>query len=61
MKVGDLVKWKPDLPVSWPQSYGIVVEIINSYTVGVVWFGSDCVYQEPIDNLEIIDGKGRSG
>ena len=50
MKIGDLVRWVPSLPIELGEepSYGIVTEIINSYLVGVLWAGSDFIYMESI-------------
>ena len=57
MKVGDLVKWKPSLPITWVPNYGIVVKVINKYLVGVLWLGCEYIYQEPIEKLEVINEK----
>jgi len=57
MKVGDLVKWKPNLPMMWDPNYGIVVKIINECLVGVLWIGCEHIYQEPIDKLEVMNEK----
>tara|TARA_Y100001963_G_C6588538_1_gene356870 strand:- start:176 stop:352 length:177 start_codon:yes stop_codon:yes gene_type:complete len=55
MKVGDLVKWRPNLPIMWKSEYGIVIEMIDGYLVGVLWAGSDFVYMEPIRDLEVVN------
>ena len=57
MKIGDLVRWVPSLPIELGEepSYGIVTEIINSYLVGVLWAGSDFIYMESIGNLEVVN------
>lgn len=54
VKVGDLVRWKPDIPLMWPPNYGIVVMIIDEYLVGVLWSGCEYIYKEPIKQLEVI-------
>ena len=61
LKVGDLVRWKPHLPFIYDSEFGIVVEIIDEYMVGVLWTSSDYVYLEAIDNLEVIDESRRLG
>ncbi len=55
MCVGDLVTWNPQLPISLSKDYGIVVEVISDFLVGVLWTGSDQVYMEPIRYLEVIN------
>ena len=55
MCVGDLVRWKPNLPFVYKSEFGIVIEIIDGYLVGVMWSGSDYVYMEAINNLEVIN------
>ena len=55
IKVGDLVRWKPNLPFVYKFEYGIVIEIIDGYLVGVLWAGSHHVYMEAINNLEVIN------
>ena len=57
MKAGDLVRWKPHLPFVLESTYGIVVEVIDEYMVGVLWFSSPYVYMEAISNLEEINEK----
>ena len=57
MCVGDLVRWKPNLPFVYKSEYGIVIRVIDGYLVGVVWAGSSYVYMEAINNLEVIDEK----
>ena len=53
--IGDLVTWKPELPLHFSKDYGIVVELVSEYLVGVLWFGSEHVYLEPINHLEVIN------
>tara|TARA_R110000824_G_scaffold303542_1_gene491281 strand:+ start:140 stop:352 length:213 start_codon:yes stop_codon:yes gene_type:complete len=60
MKVGDLVRWRPHLPFVLESAYGIVVEIIDEYMVGVLWLSSPYVYMEAVDNLEVINEKTTS-
>ncbi len=57
MCVGDLVRWKPNLPFVYKSEYGIVIRVIDGYLVGVMWAGSNYVYMEAINNLEVIDEK----
>ena len=57
MFVGDLVTWKPELPLHFSKEYGIVVELVSEYLVGVLWFGSEHVYLEPINHLEVVSEK----
>jgi hypothetical protein len=52
--VGDLVRWRPNLPFVYSSEFGIVVEIIDEYMVGVLWTSSEHVYMESIDNLEVV-------
>jgi hypothetical protein len=55
MCVGDLVTWKPDLPFRFAKKdYGIIVEILDEYLVGVLWCGYSEVYLEPIRHLEVV-------
>mgnify|MGYP003140232227 CR=1 FL=1 len=61
MQVGDLVTWRPDLPMSFSRDYGLVVKIINDYLVGVLWTDSDQVYMESIEHLEVISESWRFG
>ena len=58
MRVGDLVRWKPNLPFVYSSEFGIVIEIIDGYLVGVMWVGSNYVYMEAINNLEVINESG---
>ena len=53
--VGDLVKWRPDLPFTYNSEFGIVVEIIDEVLVGVLWSGSEHVYMEDVNNLEVMN------
>ena len=55
MRVGSLVRWKPNLPFVYQSEFGIVIEIIDGYLVGVLWNGSEHVYMEAINNLEVIN------
>ena len=55
MCVGDLVRWKPNLPFVYKAEFGIVIEVIDGYLVGVLWAGSHHVYMEAINNLEVIN------
>ena len=55
MCVGDLVRWRPNLPFVYDSEFGIVIQIIDGYLVGVMWAGSDYVYMEAINNLEVIN------
>ena len=55
MRVGSLVRWKPNLPFVYKSEFGIVIEVIDGYLVGVLWAGSQHVYMEAINNLEVID------
>ena len=57
MCVGDLVTWNPELPFLFRKDYGIVVEIVDEYLVGVLWCGSVQVYLEPVRYLELINVK----
>ena len=57
MCVGDLVRWRPNLPFVYDSEFGIVIEIIDGYLVGVMWSGSNYVYMEAINNLEVISEK----
>ena len=57
LMVGDLVRWKPNLPFVYKSEFGIVIEIIDEYLVGVLWNGSEHVYMESIDNLEVMNDK----
>ncbi len=57
MCVGDLVTWKPELPFLLTKDYGIVIEIVDEYLVGVLWCGSFQVYMEPVRYLELINVK----
>ena len=57
MCVGDLVRWRPNLPFVYESEFGIVVKVIDGYLVGVMWAGSHHVYMEAISNLEVIDDK----
>jgi|15BtaG_2_1085339.scaffolds.fasta_scaffold06562_3 hypothetical protein len=57
MKVGDLVRWKPDIPMMWPPNYGIIVKVVDQYVVGVIWVGCTHIYKEPIKQLEVISEK----
>jgi hypothetical protein len=54
MYVGALVTWKPELPLHFSKEYGIVIEVVSEYLVGVLWFGSEHIYLEPINHLEIV-------
>ena len=58
MKVGDLVVWKPSLPLDMREevSYGIITEILKKGLVGVWWLNSEFVYMESVENLEVISG-----
>ena len=55
--VGDLVRWRPNLPFTYSSEFGIVIEVIDEFLVGVLWSGSEHVYMEAIDNLEAINEK----
>jgi len=57
MKVGDLVRWIPALPIQLGEksSYGIITAVIDPYLVGVLWAGSDFIYMESIGNLEVVN------
>ena len=55
--VGDLVRWKPHLPFVYKSEFGIVIQVIDVHLVGVMWAGSQYVYMEAINNLEVIDAK----
>ena len=55
MQVGDLVTWKPDLPMHFSNDFGVIIEIVDDYLVGVLWFGSTEVYLEPIKHLETVN------
>ena len=55
LMVGDLVRWKPNLPFVYKSEFGIVIEIIDEYLVGVLWNGSEHVYMESIQNLEVMN------
>ena len=57
IKVGDLVRWKPHLPFTYESDYGIIVEIIDEFLVGVLWNNTEHVYMEAIDNLEVVNGE----
>ena len=54
MCVGSLVRWRPNLPFVYQSEFGIVIEVIDEYLVGVLWSGSEHVYMEAISNLEVI-------
>ena len=58
MKVGDLVIWKPSLPLNVKEEagYGIITEILKGGLVGVWWLNSEFIYMEPAQNLEVING-----
>ena len=53
--VGDLVRWKPNLPFVYKSEFGIVIEIIDEYLVGVLWHGSEHIYMESVRNLEAMN------
>jgi len=53
--VGDLVRWKPNLPFTYTSDFGIIVQIIDDYLVGVLWNDSTHVYLEDKNNLEVIN------
>ena len=55
MCVGDLVRWKPNLPFTYTSEFGIVIVVIDDYLVGVLWNNSTHVYMEDINNLEVVD------
>ena len=55
MRIGALVKWKQRLPFVYESEFGIVVEVIDEFLVGVLWNNSEHVYMESIDNLEVIN------
>ena len=55
MRVGDLVRWKPNLPFTYTSEFGIVIVVIDDYLVGVLWNNSTHVYMEDINNLEVVD------
>ena len=55
MKVGDLVKWNPDLLFIYKSEFGIVVKIIDEHLVGVLWNNSEHIYMEAIINLEVVN------
>ena len=55
--VGDLVRWKPHLPFVYKSEFGIIIEVIDVYLVGVMWAGSEYIYMEAINNLEVISDK----
>jgi len=57
MCVGDLVTWKPELPLHFSKEYGIVIELVSEYLVGVLWYGSEHVYLEPVNHLEVVREK----
>ena len=54
---GDLVRWRPNLPFTYSSEFGIVVEVIDEFLVGVLWSGSEHVYKEAVINLEVINEK----
>ena len=58
LTVGDLVRWKPNLPFVYESDLGIVIEIVDDYLVGIFWIGSEFVYLEAINNLEVINESG---
>jgi len=45
------------LPFTYSSEFGIVVEVIDQFLVGVLWGGSEHVYMEAIINLEVINEK----
>ncbi len=45
------------MPFTYSSEFGIVVEVIDEFLVGVLWSGSEHVYMEAIDNLEVINEK----
>ena len=55
MCVGDLVRWKPNLPFTYTSDFGIIVQIIDDYLVGVLWNDGTHVYLEDKNNLEVIN------
>ena len=55
MKVGDLVRFKP---IKIHHNLGIIITIVDQYFVGVVWSGSDFVYLETIESLEVVSEGG---
>ena len=55
MKLGDLVRLKR--AHSKYERSGIVVSILVNNLVGVMWAGTEYVYAEPIDYLEVIETK----
>jgi len=57
VRVGSLVRWKPNLPFVYSSEFGIVIEIIDEYLVGVLWHGSEHIYMESINNLEVIENE----
>ena len=57
MHVGDLVQWKANLPFVCNGDYGVVIQIIDEYLVGVLWSNSHFVYMEAVEHLEIINEK----
>ena len=57
MCVGDLVRWRPNLPFTYSSEFGIIIEILDEFLVGVLWGGSGHVYMEAIINLEVINEK----
>ena len=55
VRLGDLVTWRPDLPLHFSRQYGIIVELVSEYLVGVLWFGYEHVYMEPTQYLEVVN------
>jgi len=54
MKIGDLVRFISDTI----SVFGIVMEIINEFMVGVLWTNSVHIYMESVDNLEVVNEAG---
>tara|TARA_B100001123_G_C14435285_1_gene680367 strand:- start:240 stop:407 length:168 start_codon:yes stop_codon:yes gene_type:complete len=55
MKIGDLVRWKT---TGDQIGYGIVMDIIDEFLVGVLWANSIHIYMESVDNLEVMNVAG---
>jgi len=52
MKVGDLVRLKDN---SKYDRCGLVVSILVDNLVGVMWTGTEYVYAEPANKLEVVN------
>ena len=55
MRIGDLVKWRHNLPFVYESEFGIVVEVIDEFLVGVLWNNTEHIYMESVDNLEVMN------